>query len=1306
MAKEKMKNAIFKKIIVTVTLAAFLFSLMPVGTLFAARPSSCFKEAGTLRQLQSRNTDVLADALGNELNSTGAGAIGNIEWELETPDAVFQLAIKEVLSDANVLSEVMQRLEKRPQDIRKISIKHHEAAIAEDDQDFIWYIFKVTFKMANQEEVSVAFKILASWMFEDKEFMEKELPREHQAYQRLNQRTQGVIAKLLAYREYVEEYGKQTSFPKAIYSLMNDSQKYNIMHLGKFIVEIVEFVPIEYNLWDDDIFIEKAVRFWEATSDNIKNRFLPDDLNPGSIHFFRTPQGVVDGHILVVGPKKSLPSEDALLKYLAKYVKDKSKIQTGISYITSKTGGNIVEAAAIGQKDRIYLYSLKAIRKFGEIYHYNPEGVVYAPSRINIIGEHIDYVDYLPARVLPFASAEYGMFMAFAPRKDMSVETASTNPNFPKRQFDMKNAPKGEDWLQYLAGLDGQPTDWSSYIKGSCFYLQNQMPDKKLVGMDNVVVSNIPVSSGASSSSALTVASGYAFRVVNGLPIDLDELADSSSKAEWFIGTRGGKMDQATISLGQADKVLSMRFKPFSVTPVTVPNGYKIVTFFTTKHAGGSQLDSEYNERSAISRFVIPSALEEIFISKPKLRVEWERFKKAIEDNDLETIASLKNTIEELINLLPESLTLNEIAVRYPSAFTEIAKEKNGAYKALFELKQNKPLKIRDRSRHHIEEIIRVIMVEKLLAEASKAQQNDDPNTCGAKMQEVGRLLDETHSSLRDLYNISTPDIEEVIKIVHGLPGVLGARLMGGGFGGNVEVLVEDNEKTIKSVIQAARDGYYIPRGRDGIAEGSINIHTPGDGASYTLTKDIKQITSSDRERLQRQLILLLSDPFNIGANRELIDTLIEHLRISRPVIPVIIAAGKSTRYQNSLPQGTKIHSKVVAEVNGEPSIKIVLETIESLYGKDINFKKPVVIHSRYNEQEIKDALADYDVDYVLQDPVVGTGNAALQLRNKTEYENFDGDLLIFYSTNPVIRPETLSVSIKIKQALDHLKITQIYKEPEIIFSSDARCALVYPATWRKKPYAPLKTDPYYKALVLDSQETHLEGAQAPDGGLDNIGAYIVDAQYMFEELSRYDAQFNGQEYEGLPNGELGLPNTLGHNFPEKDKLVIAAPIADERESIGIKTYADTKRAEKYMKELEMQKQAAAAKTATADAAGSAVTKTKTEELAKTSEWLKQQMALQDAALVIGPDDAIRLEMVVKLETSGLYAKVIPATDEIDANEQIEQNKEQYTIGLVVDCSGSDVNLASRLNIMAGNAEIPTIKTRDPEAIEAALQSA
>jgi galactokinase len=56
-------------------------------------------------------------------------------------------------------------------------------------------------------------------------------------------------------------------------------------------------------------------------------------------------------------------------------------------------------------------------------------------------------------------------------------------------------------------------------------------------------------------------------------------------------------------------------------------------------------------------------------------------------------------------------------------------------------------------------------------------------------LAEVGRLLDSSHASLRDLYDASTDAVEATLRKLRG-GGAAGARMMGGGFGGNVLALL------------------------------------------------------------------------------------------------------------------------------------------------------------------------------------------------------------------------------------------------------------------------------------------------------------------------------------------------------------------------------------------------------------------------------------------------------------------------------------------------------------------------------------
>lgn len=77
---------------------------------------------------------------------------------------------------------------------------------------------------------------------------------------------------------------------------------------------------------------------------------------------------------------------------------------------------------------------------------------------------------------------------------------------------------------------------------------------------------------------------------------------------------------------------------------------------------------------------------------------------------------------------------------------------------------------------------------------------------------QVGALLNGTHAGLRDKYEVSCPEIETLKKVADELPGVYGARIMGGGFGGCTLNLVanEAKEQLVEVALDALRKKHNI----------------------------------------------------------------------------------------------------------------------------------------------------------------------------------------------------------------------------------------------------------------------------------------------------------------------------------------------------------------------------------------------------------------------------------------------------------------------------------------------------------------
>jgi galactokinase len=95
-----------------------------------------------------------------------------------------------------------------------------------------------------------------------------------------------------------------------------------------------------------------------------------------------------------------------------------------------------------------------------------------------------------------------------------------------------------------------------------------------------------------------------------------------------------------------------------------------------------------------------------------------------------------------------------------------------------------------------------------------------------AALREFGRLMTESHSSLRDDYEVSCAELDQLVQIVSDVQGVLGARMTGGGFGGCIVALA--SEECVPLVEQAVRRHYD-----EGRAEPARLLRTrPSRGAS------------------------------------------------------------------------------------------------------------------------------------------------------------------------------------------------------------------------------------------------------------------------------------------------------------------------------------------------------------------------------------------------------------------------------------------------------------------------------------------
>ena len=78
-------------------------------------------------------------------------------------------------------------------------------------------------------------------------------------------------------------------------------------------------------------------------------------------------------------------------------------------------------------------------------------------------------------------------------------------------------------------------------------------------------------------------------------------------------------------------------------------------------------------------------------------------------------------------------------------------------------------------------------------------------------LAQVGQLMRESHESLRDLYEVSCRELDVMVEAAQGLPGFIGGRMTGGGFGGCTVNLVR--EESAADFASQIAERYYKATG-------------------------------------------------------------------------------------------------------------------------------------------------------------------------------------------------------------------------------------------------------------------------------------------------------------------------------------------------------------------------------------------------------------------------------------------------------------------------------------------------------------
>ena len=233
------------------------------------------------------------------------------------------------------------------------------------------------------------------------------------------------------------------------------------------------------------------------------------------------------------------------------------------------------------------------IRTFG----HEPDGVVFAPGRVNLIGEHVDYNDGL---VLPMPISA-GTAVAWSAQGGGRVDAIALDLDGARDAFTL-----GEPAPHH-------PADWRSYLRG----MPAEMAACGLTagGAKLAIAGSIPRGSGLSSSASLCIALGRALQAAaSAPPASARDLARAAQAAEHnWAGVHCGIMDQMAVAAGEPGSALLLDCRDLTTEVVPLPADWAVLIVQSGVRRG--LVDGHYNQRrrdceAAVAALDLPSLRE------------------------------------------------------------------------------------------------------------------------------------------------------------------------------------------------------------------------------------------------------------------------------------------------------------------------------------------------------------------------------------------------------------------------------------------------------------------------------------------------------------------------------------------------------------------------------------------------------------------------------------------------------------------------------------------------------------------------
>lgn len=400
-----------------------------------------------------------------------------------------------------------------------------------------------------------------------------------------------------------------------------------------------------------------------------------------------------------------------------------------------------------------------AVARFEKEFASKPSSACYAPGRVNLIGEHTDYNDGF---VLPFA----------LPFRTVIVGSLVSGGEVSCIISGNIDGPDARCIFKIDHHLSKGAPSWANYVKGTIKQYVHDLP--KGFAFNAVVVSNVPIGSGLSSSASLEVGMAtFIEKLANVSTVSKVDKALRCQKAEHtFADTPCGIMDQFISANGKEGSLLLLdcRSNTFELIPFGKGKNSPVIVVCNSnvKHelSGSEYPDRVKQCKEAVG--VLQGAYPDI---------------KALRDATMDQLMAVhtKSRADSMGSENGEdgdSDTKDKGVKKGNGSSKHISKKKLREQRAKARADGGLSSISFMRARHCIGEDQRTL-------DAVKAMGKED-------WVSLGNLMTASHRSLQHDYEVSCSELDFLVDSALSVPGVLGSRMTGGGFGGCTVTLCKD----------------------------------------------------------------------------------------------------------------------------------------------------------------------------------------------------------------------------------------------------------------------------------------------------------------------------------------------------------------------------------------------------------------------------------------------------------------------------------------------------------------------------------